>query len=162
MLKLMSNKPQLDRIDKNILQILQNNARISNADLAEKVSLSPTPCLRRVKRLEESGCIQGYSAELDHEQLGITISAIVLVQLEANTAENGKAFEHDIQNLPQVLECLVLTGKYDYLLRVAERSLREYEYFIKNKLANVAHIDRIDTTIVLNQITLDKRLSELF
>jgi Lrp/AsnC family leucine-responsive transcriptional regulator len=158
----MQNKQQLDRIDRNILQILQNNARISNADLAEQVNLSPTPCLRRVKRLEECGYIRNYFAELDRERLGIAISAIVLVQLDANTAENGKKFERDIQNLPQVLECLVLTGKYDYLLRVVERSLKEYEYFIKHKLANVAHIDRIDTTIVLNQVPVSKRLSELF
>jgi DNA-binding Lrp family transcriptional regulator len=158
----MQDKAQLDNIDKNILHILQNNARISNAELAEQVNLSPTPCLRRVKRLEESGYVNGYTAELNHEKLGIAVAAVVLVQLDANTAENGKAFEHDIQNLPQVLECLVLTGKYDYLLRVAERSLKEYEYFVKNKLANVAHIDRIDTTIVLNQIPLDKALSKLF
>jgi Lrp/AsnC family leucine-responsive transcriptional regulator len=157
----MQNRNQLDRIDKNILQILQNNGRISNAELAEKVSLSPTPCLRRVKRLEECGYIKGYNAELDHEKLGITISAVVLVQLDANTAENGKAFERDIQDLPQVLECLVLTGKYDYLLRVVEKSLKDYEYFVKNKLANVAHIDRIDTTIVLNQVSLHKRLTDL-
>jgi DNA-binding Lrp family transcriptional regulator len=83
------------------------------------------------------------------------------VQLDANTAENGKAFERDIQDLPQVLECLVLTGKYDYLLRVVEKSLKDYEYFVKNKLANVAHIDRIDTTIVLNQVSLHKRLTDL-
>jgi Lrp/AsnC family leucine-responsive transcriptional regulator len=158
----MQDKAQLDNIDKNILQILQNNARISNAELAEQVNLSPTPCLRRVKRLEESGYINGYTAELNHEKLGVTIAAVVLVQLDANTAENGKVFERDIQHLPQVLECLVLTGKYDYLLRVVERGLKEYEYFIKNKLANVAHIDRIDTTIVLNQIPLDKTLSKLF
>jgi Lrp/AsnC family leucine-responsive transcriptional regulator len=153
---------QLDNIDKTILHILQSNARTTNAELAEQINLSPTPCLRRVKRLEENGYIHGYSAELNHEKLGIAITAVVLVQLDANTAENGKAFEQDIKDLPQVLECLVLTGKYDYLLRVVERSLKEYEYFIKHKLANVAHIDRIDTTIVLNEISLDKRLSELF
>ena len=152
----MEEKSQLDRIDKDILRILQNNARISNADLAEKVNLSPTPCLRRVKRLEESRYIKSYATELDHDKLGLAISAIVLVQLDANTAENGKAFERDIQTLPQVLECLVLTGKYDYLLRVVEKSLSGYEHFVKNKLANVAHIDRLDTTIVLNEIELKK------
>ena len=158
----MDDGNQLDRIDKDILQILQINARISNTELAEKVSLSPTPCLRRVKRLEESGYIKSYGAELDQEKLGLAISAIVLVQLDANTAKNGKEFERDIQMLPQVIECLVLTGKYDYLLRVVEKSLSGYEHFVKNKLANVSHIDRLDTTIVLNQIPMDKRLSELF
>lgn len=143
---------QLDKTDRHILELLQNNARISNAELAESVNLSPTPCLRRVKRLEESGVIKNYVTELDQQEIGLNISAFVFVQLERNSSENASVFEAAIRELPQVLECFVLTGQYDYLVRVVSEDLNAYEKFIKGGLANIAQVAKLDTTIVLSQV----------
>jgi len=148
----------MDRIDKEILRILQLEARISNADLAERVNLSPTPCLRRVKRLETDGVIRQYRAELDAQAIGLTISAVVFVQLELNSTKNAKEFEDSVQGLQNVQECLVLSGQHDYLIRVVAQDLRAYEKFIKGDLANIAHVKTIESTIVLNQVKLDVAL----
>jgi len=148
----------MDRIDKEILRILQLEARISNADLAERVNLSPTPCLRRVKRLETDGVIRRYRAELDAQAIGLTISAVVFVQLELNSTKNAKEFEDSVQGLQNVQECLVLSGQHDYLIRVVAQDLRAYEKFIKGDLANIAHVKTIESTIVLNQVKLDVAL----
>jgi DNA-binding Lrp family transcriptional regulator len=148
----------MDKIDKEILRILQLDARLSNSDLAEKVNLSPTPCLRRVKRLEKSGVIRRYRAELDAKSIGLDISAIVFVQLQLNSTKNAQVFEQAIQHLGNVQECLVLTGKHDYLIRVVARDLADYERFIKGELANIANIKTIDSTIVLNQVKLEVAL----
>ena len=148
----------MDKIDKEILRILQLDARLSNSDLAEKVNLSPTPCLRRVKRLEKSGVIRRYRAELDAKSIGLDISAIVFVQLQLNSTKNAQVFEQAIQYLGNVQECLVLTGKHDYLIRVVARDLADYERFIKGELANIANIKTIDSTIVLNQVKLEVAL----
>ena len=142
----------LDRTDLQILEMLQSDARISNAELAEHVNLSPTPCLRRVKRLEESGVIKNYVTELDRQKIGLHISAFVFVQLERNSSENATAFETAVKELPQVMECFVLTGQYDYLLRVVSEDLETYEKFIKTGLADIIQVARIDTTIILNQV----------
>lgn len=142
----------LDRTDREILSILATDARISNAELSERVHLSPTPCLRRVKRLEESGVIKRYLAEFDRDQLGLHVSAFVFVQLERNSQANAEAFESAVATLPQVLDCYVLTGSHDYLLRVAVRDLADYEKFIKERLAAINQIVKLDSTIILNQV----------
>lgn len=142
----------LDKTDKKILQLLQQNARITNAELAERVNLSPTPCLRRVKRLEELNVIQGYSAIIDKAGLGLQISAFVSIQLDRNSLKNAKDFELAIRSLDQVLDCYVLAGGHDYLLHVVAADLSQYERFIKEKLAGIKQIAKIDTTIVLNQV----------
>lgn len=142
----------IDQIDRQILLLLQENARISNAELAEQVNLSATPCLRRVKRLEQEGLIKQYVAELDKDKLGLQISAFVFIQLERNSYDNAAAFEQEMALLPEVMDCFVLTGSHDYLLRVVSQNLGTYEQFIKKKLAAVKQIAKIDTTIVLNQV----------
>ncbi len=146
----MSN--HLDKTDRQILRLLQQDARITNAELADQVNLSPTPCLRRVKRLEESGVIRNYVTELDREKVGLHISAFVFIQLVRNSSDNARDFEEAIQGLEQVMECFVLTGEYDYLLRVVSEDLKTYEAFIKDGLAGIPQISRIDTTIILNQV----------
>ena len=102
---------QLDRTDKRILHELQLDARISNQELADKVGLSPSPCLRRVRQLEEAGLIKGYATELDASKLGLKLMAIVQVAMDRHTPDRFEQFEAAIRLLPQVLECIMITGQ---------------------------------------------------
>lgn len=142
----------LDKIDRQILRVLQLEGRISNAELSERVNLSPTPCLRRVKRLEDTGVIHRYVAELDRSQLGLKVSAYVFVRLQRNSTVNAERFEHAIGGLSQVEECSVLSGEYDYLVKVVAQDLEDYERFIKQQLAAIEEVDTINTTIILKQV----------
>ena len=145
----MSNT--LDRTDRRILSILQRDARISNADLAEKVNLSPTPCLRRLRKLESDGWIRHYRAELDTRKLGFEIAAMVFVKLDKNTKSNGQAFEDALEHLAEVTECCVVAGAHDYVLRVLTRNLQDYERFLKEKLATIDQVADLESLIILNQ-----------
>ncbi len=142
----------LDKIDRQILRVLQQEGRISNAELSERVNLSPTPCLRRVKRLEDSGVIHRYVAELDRSKLGLKVSAYVFVRLQRNSTVNAERFERAIGSLIQVEECSVLSGEYDYLVKVVAEDLEDYERFIKQQLAAIEEVDTINTTIILKQV----------
>ena len=142
----------MDEIDKQILRRLQSNARITNADLAAEVNLSPTPCLRRVKRLEQEGYIKRYTSELDLPKVGLAISALVFVRLTVNSTENAASFENAIRSIRRVQECSVLTGRFDYLLKVVARDLRDYERFIKGELADIPNVKTLETTIVLSEV----------
>jgi DNA-binding Lrp family transcriptional regulator len=141
----------IDNTDRKILSLLQSNARMSNAELADKVNLSPTPCLRRLRKLEGSGLIRHYTAMLDQKQLGFTVSAYVFVNLEKNTKDNGRTFETAIGLLPEVLECSVVAGRHDYVLKVVARSLEDYDRFMKESLAEVTPIADLESMIILNQ-----------
>lgn len=142
----------LDRVDRQILRVLQSDGRMSNAELAETVNLTPTPCLRRVKRLEERGYIKRYVAELDRKRLGLAVSAYVFVRLQRNSTQNAQAFERAVHDLVHVEECSVLSGEYDYLLKVVAVDLEAYEGFIKNSLAAIEEVDTINTTIILKEV----------
>ena len=142
---------ELDKTDRQILSILQRDARISNADLAEKVNLSPTPCLRRLRRLEEEGWVSGYCAQLNEKQLGYEISAMIFIKLGRNTKAAGQDFEEALEALPEVAECCVVTGGHDYVLRVVTRSLVDYEKFLKEKLATIEQVADIESLIILNR-----------
>lgn len=142
----------IDNIDKKILDILQKNARISNAELSAQVNLSQTPCLRRLRKLEQSGLIQQYTVRLDYKMLGYHISALTFIKLEKNTAYNGTEFEAAVSKFPQVIECLVLAGAHDYVLRVITESLESFEHFLKEDLAHVENVVGVESTIILNQV----------
>ena len=142
---------KIDHTDIQILSLLQSNARMSNAELAERVNLSPTPCLRRLKRLETSGLILKYTTVLNQKELGFAVSAYVFVNLEKNTKENGKSFEAGINLLPEVIECSVVAGRHDYVLKVVARSLEDYDRFMKESLAEVTPIADLESMIILNQ-----------
>ena len=142
----------MDGIDKEILRRLQNNAKMTNAELAAEVNLSPTPCLRRVKRLEQEGYIKRYTSELDLSKVGLAISALVFVRLTVNSTENAAFFENAIQSIRRVQECSVLTGRFDYLLKVVAKDLRDYEKLIKGELADIPNVKTLETTIVLNEV----------
>lgn len=143
---------ELDRIDRRILELLQGNGRITNLELAERVSLSATPVARRWRRLESEGYIRAYSALLDRKKIGYGVVAYVFVRLRANDWRTAENFEQTIDGLVNVLECCVVTGSSDYLLRVIARDLDDYETFLKRELATIESVAAIDSTIVLKQI----------
>lgn len=148
----------IDKTDKQIIRELQKDARISNSDLAERVNLSPTPCLRRVRRLENEGYIKAYSASLDKAKMGLTISALVFVQLTLNSTSNAREFERAISHIRRVQDCYVLTGRFDYMLTVVAKDLLDYESLVKDELANIPYVKTIESTIVLNHIQVNSAL----
>ena len=149
----MDAKLQLDKIDKRILTELQRNARISNQELADKVGLSPSPCLRRVKNLEEAGLIKGYVTELDASKLGLKLMAIVQVAMDRHTPERFEQFEATIKTYPQVLECIMITGQSaDYQLKVLVKDMDEYQDFLLKKLTRINGVSDVRSSFVLRQI----------
>ncbi len=142
----------LDAIDRRILTELQGNARISNAELAEAVGLSPSPCLRRVRALEAAGVVKGYAALLDAAEVGLPISVFVQVTLERQIERALEAFETAIQGRPEVMECYLMTGDADYLLRVVVSDLAAYERFLKEHLTRVSGVSSIKSSFALNQV----------
>jgi len=149
---------RLDSTDRRILSLLEQNARISNAELAEQVNLSPTPCLRRLRKLEASGLIRGYSASLDEKKLGLNASALVFVNLDKNTQENAERFEQALRSLPEVMECWVVAGRHDYVLRVVTQDLDHYERFVKRCLAVLDEVADLESIIVLKQSLFRRHL----
>lgn len=136
----------MDKTDRKIIQLLQNNSKISNQELSERINLSPSPCLRRVRALENSGIIKSYTVEVDNEAYGLPITVFVQVQLDKHTKEVVNHFESAIENQDKVLECFVMTGKADYLLKVIVKDLHDYEHFVRNQLQAIGCIASIDTS----------------
>ena len=141
----------LDKKDKSILNRLQQNGRISMAELAESVSLSDTPCVRRVKKLEQQNVITGYQATLNSQELGWSVLVYAFVRLSANSQNFAEKFEQTTELLPQVMECSVVTGAYDYLLKIVAADLEDYESFVKKSLGSLDFIATIESTVVLKQ-----------
>ncbi|MCL9776892.1 Lrp/AsnC family transcriptional regulator [Vibrio methylphosphonaticus] len=148
----------MDDIDKRILRELQNNARLSNQELADRVSLSPSPCLRRVRALERNGIIKGYHASVDQESCGLPITVFVLVKLEKPTEEQMRSFEQHVELLDEVLECFLMTGNHDYLLHVVSGSLKTYEQFIRKELTRLPNIAAIESSFAFGQVKSKTRL----
>lgn len=136
----METELRLDRIDKAILAALVENGRISNAQLAEKVGLSPSPCWQRVRRLEESGVISGYTAIIDNVRLGTSDIVLVEVALERHDETVVEEFGKAMAALPEVLEVYLTAGEYDYLVKVAVDGTAGYEEFLRRKLYKVRGI----------------------
>lgn len=141
-----------DEADRRILKVLAGNGRISNAELAERVGLSPSPCLRRVRALEEAGIIQGYSTKIDPRAEGWTVAALVLVKLSRQNEDEIEAFEAAIRGWDEVVECHLVTGAPDYILKVRSRSLEDYERFIKRKVARLKCVGTIETNVVMSSV----------
>ena len=142
----------MDDKDRQIIRALQSNGRMTNQDVAEQVNLSPSPCLRRMRILEESGAIKGYSAEVDAKAYGLPITAFVRVRLERHNEEDVRRFETRVMAIDEVLECHVLTGASDYQLRVVGSDLDAYEDFIRNRIHRIGGIASIDTTFVYGTV----------
>jgi len=141
-----------DKKDRQILQELQQNARITNLELAEKVNLSPTPCARRVKQLEKSGIISRHVTILDHEKLGLKLMAMISVTMDRHTADRFELFEREASALPEVMECYVVTGQdSDFLIKVLVRDMRHYEEFLLRRLTKLEGVSGVHTSFVLRQ-----------
>ena len=142
----------LDTVDLKILALLQVDGRISINDLAGKVGLSPSPCLRRVRILEKSGVIARYVAVLDQRAVGLPVSVFVSVKLEKQNEDLLDKFAKTIARWPEVLECYLMTGPRDYWLRVVVPDLAAYERFLKQKLTRIEGIASIDSSFALEQV----------
>jgi len=142
----------MDAIDLNILNRLQNDARMTNVALAEAVHLSPAPCLRRVRDLEKEGIIRGYATLLDSEKLGWDVSVFIEVRLERQVVGDLRIFEEYIESYPQVMECYLMTGTSDYLLRVVAKDLKSLQTFITDQLAGIPNVANLRSSIALKQV----------
>ncbi|MEM9263138.1 MAG: Lrp/AsnC family transcriptional regulator [Pseudomonadota bacterium] len=143
---------KLDQIDHKILRHLQENARITNAELAEKVGLSPTPCLRRLRKLETEGVIQGYHTEVDREALGVNVTVLALVKLEKEDDATLKMFEDAVRSRPEVIECDLVTGKFDYIIRVVIPTLAAYETFLSETILRMPNVLSVESSPVLREV----------
>ena len=142
----------LDAIDRRILENLQDDARMRNVDLAGKVGLSPSPCLRRVGNLEQTGVIRCYATLLDAEAVGLPVSIFVSVTLEKQVERALKIFEKHIRARPEVMECYLMTGDADYLLRVVTADLAAYEKFLIGHLTRIPGVASIKSSFALKQV----------
>ncbi|MBP2300646.1 Lrp/AsnC family transcriptional regulator [Azospirillum picis] len=142
----------LDRIDRKILSALQEDGRLHNNELAERVGLSPSPCLRRVKALEEAGVISRYVALVDPASVDLQLNIFVSVSLERQIEERIDAFESAVMTRPEVLECYLMTGDADYLLRVMVPDLASYERFLKDHLTRIPGVANIRSSFALKQV----------
>ncbi len=143
---------QLDRTDLLLLAELQRSGRLSNADLAEHVHLSPSACLRRVQRLERDGVIAGYRAEVDPERIGLGLQAFVRVQLRQHDAATLDAFARFVGEWDEVIACHALTGEMDYLLQVTVRDLEHFSRFLLDRLLTQAGVADVNSSFVLRTV----------
>lgn len=142
----------IDRIDLKIIAAVQIDGRISVNDLAEQVGLSPSPCARRLRILEERGVIKGYTATIDQMKVGLPVSAFASIKLERQREEDLDHFARAIMQWPEVVDCYLMTGQRDYLLRIVVADLQAYEAFLKSKLTRLDGIASIETSFALDQI----------
>lgn len=153
MLVLSSMNTQLDRIDKHILSLMQRNGRITNLELADQVGLSPTPCARRVKRLEESGIVDRHVTLLKAEALGLNLTAMVSITMDRHTPERFEKFEQKVSGFAEVLECSIVTGQAaDFLLKVVVKDMRHYEQFLLGRLTNLEGVTGVHSSFVLRKV----------
>ncbi|MDH3702528.1 MAG: Lrp/AsnC family transcriptional regulator [Alphaproteobacteria bacterium] len=145
-------KTALDEIDCRILAALQENARISNVDLASQVGISPSPCWRRVRDLEQEGVISRYVTLVDPGAVGLPVSVFIQVSLERQVETALEAFESAVLSRPEVMECYLMTGDADYLLRVVVADLAAYERFLMDHLTRVPSVASIKSSFALKQI----------
>lgn len=147
------NEHNLDRFDLKILAALQRDARISNQELAEHIGLSPSPCSRRVKQLEDSGYISRQVALLDPKKIGLTLTAFVMIGMDRHTPERFAGFESAIRNCPEVLDCYLVTGMdADYQLRVVVPDMEHYQQFLLGHLTRIDGVSSVRSSFVLNRI----------
>ena len=143
----------LDRIDRRILDLLQHDARISNLDLADAVGLSPTPCARRVRRLEESGLIRGHVTLLDQHSLGLSLTAFISIAMDRHTPDRFDAFEEEVRSYPEVMDCCVVTGQNsDYLIQAVVPSMAYYERFLLGRLTRIPGVTGVQSSFVLRRV----------
>lgn len=143
---------ELNEIDRRILDSLQRDGRMTNQRLSEEIGLSPSPCLRRVRSLEESGVIARYVALLDPGAIGLSVTAFVRIRLDQQDDRHLALFELAIARFPEVMECYLMTGEADYQLRVLVGSLGEFEDFLRRKLTRIKGVSQLTTSFALRPV----------
>ena len=144
---------KLDRYDRQILDVLQRDGRINNQDLAERIGLSPSPCLRRVRAMEEAGLIRDYRAVLDARKLGLSLMALIHISMDVHTPERFANFEAQVAVLPEVLECLLITGQdAEYQLKVMVRDMDHYQLLLLNQLTRIEGVTGVHSSFVLRRV----------
>lgn len=142
----------LDAIDRRIIAELQADGRLSNVELADKVGLSPSPCLRRVKRLEQHGYIEGYRAALRRDRVGLGFSVFLGVKIDGHANDRALAFEKAVVDMPEVVACHLVSGDADYLLEVVVPELADYQRFLVGKLLNLPIVREVRSNIAIQTL----------
>mgnify|MGYP004545591197 CR=1 FL=1 len=148
----------IDTTDRKIIVALQADGKLTVNELAEQVGLSPSPCARRVRLLEQAGIIKGYAAIVDQKKVGLPISAFASVKLERQREDALERFSKAVERWPEVVDCYLMTGHHDYLLRIVVSDLEAYEQFLRNKLTRLEGVASIETGFALKQV----KRSEVF
>lgn len=144
---------KLDRTDRRILDALQQDGTLNNQQLAEAIGLSPSPCLRRVRALEESGIIRQRVTVLDHKKLGLSLTAIILIGMDRHTPERFEAFEQQVAQYPEVQECYLITGQdADYMLKVVVPDMDQYHQFLLNQITRIPGVSGVHSSFVLRRV----------
>jgi len=144
---------ELDRYDRKILAVLQAEGRISNQDLADRIGLSPSPCLRRVRALEEAGILTGYRAMVDPKALGLALTALIYISMDRHTPERFDRFEAAVRDIPEVMECLLITGQdADYQLKAVVRDMDAYQELLLNRITRIPGVTGVHSSFVLRRV----------
>lgn len=144
---------EIDRYDRQILQLLQEDGRISNQDLADRIGLSPSPCLRRVRALEDAGVIKGYRAQVDAKALGYTLMALIYISMDKHTPDRFEHFEKEISQFSEVLECLLITGQdADYQIKVIVRDMDAFQELLLNRITGIRGVTGVHSSFVLRRV----------
>ncbi|MDR1708593.1 MAG: Lrp/AsnC family transcriptional regulator [Candidatus Accumulibacter sp.] len=142
-----------DRYDRQILRVLQKEGRISNQELADRIGLSPSPCLRRVRALEEAGLVKGYRALLDPKALGYSLMALIAISMDTHTPERFDNFERQIRQIPEVQECLMITGQdADYQLKVVAEDMDAFQELLLNRITRIHGVTGVHSSFVLRKV----------
>jgi DNA-binding Lrp family transcriptional regulator len=149
---------KLDRSDHAILVALQADGRISNVDLAERVNLSESACLRRVRALEKTGLIKGYVAQIDQAKAGLPVDVFVNITLEHQELTELNAFEEAVKQIPEVMECYLMTGEHDYVLRVVVTDVNDFERIHQKYLTRLPGVDRVNSSFALRTVRKTNQL----
>ena len=148
----MKTEAKLDRLDRDILAVLQTDARISLQDLSKQVGLSASPCWTRIRRMEEAGVIEGYTVRLNAQAVGLAETVIVQVTLDSHSDEALFAFGRALADIPEVLEALLVSGDYDYILRIAVSDTRDYERLLRERLYKIPGLRHSKSSFVLRSL----------
>ncbi|WP_323131539.1 Lrp/AsnC family transcriptional regulator [Reichenbachiella agarivorans] len=154
----MKGNLKIDKIDKKILAILQSNGKITNAKLSEEIGLSPAPTLERVKKLEQSGVIKSYHAELNSEMLGLGVNTFVQVTLKGHNKQNIDSFLSKINEIEEVVECHHITGSGDFILKVMAQDIASYQLLMLEKVSDIDTVDSLQSMVILSTFKNSKQI----
>ena len=149
----------LDKTDRKILDILQSNAKITNAQLAQEIGLSPAPTLERVKKLENSGVIRSYHAKLDAETVGLGVNTFVMVSLKGHNKDNIEKFITSIDEIEEIIECHHVTGSSDFILKIISEDISTYQKLMMERVSNIDVVDNMQSMVILSTFKDSKVLS---